>query len=214
LTYLDGGADTGFRHVEASKDEPHLYKVKGTQKGMSLKQVPLSRSSLNQGDAFILYASPSMVWAWHGETANPNEKAKAMSHGEKMCTMGTVTAIEPTDAEGDNAEFWAYLGDGEIQPAEAGDKEVKNFAPVLFRIKDNGDGVPIAPEKMAEAHPIKMRFGPPTSKLARSLLDDGDVFLLDAGWEVFLWMGKACDKSEKLAGMIIAETYMVRLFHA
>ena len=211
LSYLKGGFATGFRHVEPSKDEPHLYKIKGTKKGMSMAQVPVSKSSLNQGDSFILFANKSLVWIWHGESSNPDEKARANSAAEEMCTQGTAVIIESSDAEGENAEFWAYLGDGTIQPAEGGDEEIKDFVPVLFRIKDKGTGGSINAEKVAEAQPIKRRFGPPTSKIARSLLDDDDVFLLDAGWEIFLWMGKACDKSEKLAGMSIAENYMVRL---
>eukprot|EP00523_Entomoneis_sp_CCMP467_P022637 CAMPEP_0168858320 /NCGR_PEP_ID=MMETSP0727-20121128/16226_1 /TAXON_ID=265536 /ORGANISM="Amphiprora sp., Strain CCMP467" /LENGTH=421 /DNA_ID=CAMNT_0008913059 /DNA_START=38 /DNA_END=1304 /DNA_ORIENTATION=- len=208
IKVLDGGVDTGFRHVEASKDKPHLYKIKGTERGMSLTQISLSKSSLNQGDSFILFANPATVWVWHGASSNPDEKAKANREGEEMCTEGTVVAIEASEPEADNAEFWAYLGDGEIQAAEDGDKEVKNFVPILFLIKDYGKGTEIKPEKIAEAQPIKMRWGPPTSKLQKSFLDDSDVFLLDAGWEVYLWMGKSCDKSEKLAGMAIAESYM------
>ena len=54
-----------------------------------------------------------------------------------------------------------------------------------------------------------MRFGTTVSKLDKSLLDESDVFLLDAGWEVFLWIGKDSDKSEKLTGMAKADSYMV-----
>ena len=208
VKYLSGGVATGFRHVEATKEVPHLYKIKGTEKGMSMAQVSLSKSSLNQGDCFILFANKSLVWIWQGASSNPDEKARAVSAGEEMCTEGTVAIIEASEPEGDNAEFWAYLGDGAIQPAESGDEEVDGFTPILYLIKDYGKGS-ITPEKIAEAEPIKKRWGPPVSKIAKSLLDDGDVFLLDSGWEVFLWMGKNCDKSEKLAGMSIAEKYMV-----
>eukprot|EP00527_Entomoneis_sp_CCMP2396_P007735 CAMPEP_0198141434 /NCGR_PEP_ID=MMETSP1443-20131203/4435_1 /TAXON_ID=186043 /ORGANISM="Entomoneis sp., Strain CCMP2396" /LENGTH=369 /DNA_ID=CAMNT_0043804183 /DNA_START=45 /DNA_END=1154 /DNA_ORIENTATION=+ len=200
MTYLDGGADTGFRHVEPSKDEPHLYKIKGTEKGMSMSQVPLSKSSLNQGDCFILFANSSMVWVWFGESANPDEKSKANSAGEDMCTEGTVVLVE---SEGDSAEFWAYLGEGEIQAVEGGDEEIKAYTPVLYKIA--GDG---SIDKVAEGEPSKVRWGPRTSKLDRAALDESDVFLLDAGFSVFLWMGKSSDKSEKMSGMLIAEKYM------
>jgi gelsolin len=158
---------------------------------------------LNQGDTFILYANPSLVWIWHGESSNPDEKAKANEAGEQMCTEGTVKIIEASDPEEDNPEFWAYLGDGEIQPAEDGDKDVKAFVPILYRIA--GDGTTT---KVAEGEPVKIRWGHPVVKLDRSVLDDSDVFLLDAGFEVFLWMGKVSDKEEKLAGMEMGDKYM------
>jgi gelsolin len=66
LVYLDGGVDTGFNHVEPTETEPHLYRVKGTEKAMSLTQMPLSKDSLNGGDSFILFAGPEKVWLWNG----------------------------------------------------------------------------------------------------------------------------------------------------
>merc|ERR1712150_119228 len=135
------------------------------------------------GDSFILFASKCCVFVWHGETSNPDEKAKANRAAEEMCVDGTVNVIESSEPEGDNAEFWAYLGDGTIAPAEGGDEEIKDYVPVLYLIKDYGTGEKINLEKIAMAEPIKRRFGPPVSKISKSLLDDGDVFLLDSGWK-------------------------------
>merc|ERR1712226_1089447 len=136
IKVLDGGVDTGFRHIEATKEKPHLYKIKGTEKGMSMTQISVSKSSLNQGDSFILFASKCCVFVLHGETSNPDEKAKANRAAEEMCVDGTVNVIESSEPEGDNAEFWAYLGDGTIAPAEGGDEEIKDYVPVLYLIKD------------------------------------------------------------------------------
>jgi gelsolin len=118
LTYMEGGTETGFNVVEPTEDTPHLYRVKGTQKGMSLTQVDLSKSSLSEGDAFILIANKAKVWLWNGTLANPDEKAKANSMAENMCTLGTVTTLDQGHGDDEEAEFWAYLGDGEIQEAD------------------------------------------------------------------------------------------------
>jgi gelsolin len=67
LEYLDGGIETGFRHVEPSPENPTLFHVKGTMKNMTLTQVPLSKNSLNEGDSFILNAGKDKVWCWHGK---------------------------------------------------------------------------------------------------------------------------------------------------
>ena len=46
------------------------------------------------------------------------------------------------------------------------------------------------------------------SKGRAELLDDDDVFLLDAGWEVYLWVGNGSDKDEKIAGLTKADEYL------
>lgn len=70
LTYWEGGVDTGFNHVEPTEENPNLYKVKGTEAGMSLTQIKLEKGSLNNGDSFILVASADKVWCWNGESVS------------------------------------------------------------------------------------------------------------------------------------------------
>jgi gelsolin len=108
LTYLEGGVDSGLTHVEPTKDVPHLYKFKGIQKGTSLLQMQVSKNSLRKGDSFILFANPATVWSWHGESANPHEKARAITLDESMCTEGTVVTMDQGDGDEEDADFWAY----------------------------------------------------------------------------------------------------------
>jgi len=204
LVYLEGGVETGFNKVEATKEEPHLYRVKGTEKGMSLTQVPLSKSSLNNGDSFILFATNGLVWTWHGESANPDEKFRSNSQAEKMCTQGTVKTLSQGHGDEDE-EFWAYLGNGEIQEADDHDVHVEEFAPLLFRLSDNLDE---PAEQVAVGEKVKIGFRQSSTRLHKSNLDESDVFLLDAGWEVFVWIGKDSDRSEKLAAMGKADAYL------
>lgn len=67
VEYLDGGIESGFNHVEPDEEHPVLYRVKGTKKRRTLTQVPMSKSSLNSGDSFILFAGKAKVWCWHGQ---------------------------------------------------------------------------------------------------------------------------------------------------
>ena len=41
LTYLDGGIESGFRHVEPSKDDPHLFQIKGHIKAGTIRMTQL-----------------------------------------------------------------------------------------------------------------------------------------------------------------------------
>lgn len=209
LKYLEGGIASGFTHVEAKEDKPNLYKIKGSEKGLSMSQMPMAKSSLNGGDSFILFVNAKTVWVWHGAEANPDEKAKANTVAEKMCTEGTAVVLNQGDGDEEDGAFWGYIGsEGEIAPPEEGDELIEEFAPLLFKITGEGEV-----EQVAKAEKMKS-WRQVVSKFDKSLLDDNDVFLLDAGWEVFLWMGNDCDKSEKLSGVAKADTYMVRYFYS
>lgn len=84
IEYLEGGIESGFRHVKEEEAEPALFQVKGTKKKMTLTQVPLSKSSLNAGDSFILMKSKQFVWVWHGKHARPMEKVMCNQWAEHM----------------------------------------------------------------------------------------------------------------------------------
>lgn len=89
VEYLDGGIESGFNHVEPDPEHPVLFQVKGTKQKMTLKQVPLSKSSLNAGDSFILFGGKAKVWCWHGNKAKPLEKANSNQWAEHMVrTLG------------------------------------------------------------------------------------------------------------------------------
>ena len=73
LQYLDGGIETGFTHVEPTKDQPLFFQFSvrkdpnARQKKGELLQVPMTTASMDSSGAFILYADKSSVWAWHGK---------------------------------------------------------------------------------------------------------------------------------------------------
>jgi gelsolin len=200
LAYLAGGAASGFTHVEASVDVPHLYRVKGTEKGLSLTQMPLAKTSLNKGDSFILFANNENVWVWHGESSNYDEKTRVISTAEAMCSQGSVTILEQGE---DSEQFWAYLpGDGDIAEADELDETIEQYSPTLFLLMPGE-----TPEEVAKGEPVKVRFGRPEPRLSRSLLDEANVYLIDAGWELFVWIGASSERSEKLSAMALADAY-------
>ena len=51
---LDGGTQTGFRHVENEKYNPRLLHIKRGRWNLMVEQVPMSKDSLNQSDAYII----------------------------------------------------------------------------------------------------------------------------------------------------------------
>jgi|Transcript_32251 hypothetical protein len=73
--YLEGGVESGFRHVEPEVYEPRLLQVKG-KRHPRVFSVPVSASSLNMGDCFVLDLG-LQLYCWFGMEANMFERNKA-----------------------------------------------------------------------------------------------------------------------------------------
>lgn len=213
LEYLEGGIDSGFNRVEPTKEKPFFFKFRsrGKNKG-ELVQVPMTETSMDSQSGFILYADKATVWAWHGEDCKIFDKIACTQKAEELCTLGTVTVLTQGDGDDEDSEFWEYLEPGEsgssvgslqrsksIGRISTGWKERENlanaleeFQPKLFVV----DSDPTGPlEEVGE--------------LNRDSLDDSNVFLLDSGWELFVWIGKAADPGEKVAALGAADRYAV-----
>jgi hypothetical protein len=74
--------------VEPTKDEPHLYRLKGANKTqMTLTQLAVRRDQMNAGDVFVLVAGEDHVWLWIGEESNSHEKtSKLVLRGKAECS--------------------------------------------------------------------------------------------------------------------------------
>ena len=78
VTYLKGGIESGFNHVEEEKREAVLLHVKGVRGAVILKEVERRKDSMNSGDVFILDDfNNKIVYQWNGKGANVHEKMKA-----------------------------------------------------------------------------------------------------------------------------------------
>lgn len=51
---MEGGVDTGFRHVERDQYEPRFFKVKKVDRRTEVKQIPMRLKNFNSGDVFIM----------------------------------------------------------------------------------------------------------------------------------------------------------------
>jgi len=113
VKYLEGGIESGFRHVEPSIDKPHMYRVKGKRTTLRLTQVPIRRDAMNSGDVFILAGNPETVWVWVGSMANKYEKAKAGEIARTFRKTGKEEIVildeGANDTRTENPKFWEYL---------------------------------------------------------------------------------------------------------
>lgn len=216
LEYLEGGVESGFNHVEPTKEKPLFFKFRArdNKKG-ELVQVPMSISSMDSGSGFILFADKSSVWAWHGKDLKPLEKIACTHQGDKLCTLGTVTVLAQGHGDDEDTEFWNYLekadggkgGSTSRSIGNAGAKQnrgLSEFKPKLYLV----DSDPTKPlQQVGFGQLIKKAASVRMPGFSRSSLDDSNVFLLDSGWKIFVWIGKAADAGEKVAALGAADRY-------
>eukprot|EP00179_Madagascaria_erythrocladioides_P012160 CAMPEP_0198365786 /NCGR_PEP_ID=MMETSP1450-20131203/154349_1 /TAXON_ID=753684 ORGANISM="Madagascaria erythrocladiodes, Strain CCMP3234" /NCGR_SAMPLE_ID=MMETSP1450 /ASSEMBLY_ACC=CAM_ASM_001115 /LENGTH=465 /DNA_ID=CAMNT_0044073241 /DNA_START=138 /DNA_END=1536 /DNA_ORIENTATION=+ len=198
LRIMEGGIDSGFRHVEPEKYEPRLLQLKGKRK-IRASQVPLSGASLNAGDAFVLDGG-LQIFVWQGSKAGIFEKNKAGEMGRALKDERPKASIEVLGEEGNDA-FWKLLGGkpDKIKTAEEGGDDAKAekegaAQKKLFRISDADGSLTFKEEK--------------AGKVAKADFDTNDAFVFDAGAIIFVWIGKKASKQEKAKGMQMAMNYL------
>jgi gelsolin len=193
ITYLEGGVDSGFHHVEGGTQIKKLFRVRKTKHTVRVAEVPCIRKSLNQGDCFLLDLGDAL-YPWFGEDASPFERAKCgtRAHNVAISRHGKCAVKEAPDAA-----FWAALGgEGPIAPAsEAPAPEKEDVGEgVLYKLSDASGSLTCSEAKRGD---IKVTD-----------LDSNDVFILDAGREIFVWVGSKASDAERRNAMPTAQAYL------
>lgn len=205
MRVLSGGVASGFHNI--SKDEmknysPRLMQVKGTAKRVVVREVECSASAMNHGDVFLLDCGESKLYQWNGEESGPFERRKASEVIEAIKTEREGTPdVEVLDESSDNEAFWSHVSGslGDVKDAASGgaDSEVKEEAPTVkvFRVSDSSGE-------------LKMEEYKSGDDVKGCKLDSTDVFIVDSGDTVFVWVGTEASKSERRMGMKYATDYL------
>jgi hypothetical protein len=206
---MEGGIESGFRIVKPQDYKPRLLWIKG-RKNVRVVQVPISADSMNSGDVFVLDMGLDL-YQWQGSESAPPERLRAalLCRAIDVERAGKVKVhvIDEADIhhrDADVTEFWTLMGykgvKQTVQGAEgvAGDMEWEKASESdlkLFRLSDASG---------------EMRFSlEATGRLVTlDKLDHDDVMILDAGCEIFVWIGRGATDQERRGGMEAAFNYM------
>eukprot|EP01012_Entosiphon_sulcatum_P041775 TRINITY_DN55662_c0_g1_i1.p1 TRINITY_DN55662_c0_g1~~TRINITY_DN55662_c0_g1_i1.p1 ORF type:complete len:364 (-),score=69.37 TRINITY_DN55662_c0_g1_i1:29-1120(-) len=197
IQILAGGIESGFRHVEPEKYVPRLLQVKGRGKKVVVREVEKSGESLNAGDVFLLDLGRRIL-QWTGKDANPFEKAKGGEVARLLADdhKGKVEIVE----QGRESEFfWEALGGRTAtKPASEGgdDAKAQERPKTLLKLSDAGGSLEFT--EIARGNPTK------------DLLNDHDVFVLDTGLEVFIWVAQGASEAERRGGLQHAQEYLAK----
>ena len=220
LKYLEGGIESGFRHVGDEKDDPHLYHIKGHSKTNTLRmtQEPLRRDALNSGDVFVLVVSEEKVYLWNGKESNKDEKSKGVEVARDFCEKGTVTVLDQgvNDGKTDAKVFWSYIPDKvsvigpikrtvTVQDSDDLDDKGHAYVPTLYKIPA------IVGNRLTKAARASMVPTGPTKKeqpkIDRSYLHENSAYLLDTGYHAYIWLGRKSSPEVRSKAILHGHSY-------
>lgn len=193
---LDGGVDSGFKHVEVKEHRNRLLHLKG-KKNVVVREVPFTIESLNSGDVFVLDAGHD-IYQMNGKECGPMEKAKAAevtrALDDERGGKPNVWVFEEEDTRDVHAsKFWELLGGRKPIAAAIPDTPQKSEKK-LFRLSDETGKM-----LMKEVKEVSIKS-----------LDSKDAFIFDAGFEIFAWIGKGASKEEKSKALAYATDYIFK----
>jgi gelsolin len=216
---IAGGVDSGFRHWDEPEYRAQLLHCFGeNMRSIKFEEVPLAVSSLNGGDVYILDLGKT-IWQWNGKTSSAYEKNRAAEYVRKMQAdrkFAPIKVVEQGDHE--EGQFLAAIGTGAGQPAnQQAQKEIAARAvatqsdPVW---KSRGRGLPAAPAgkklySLSDATGrLVLKEIAQGKAMQKSMLHTDDAFIIDAGDEVFVWIGKKASVKERKFALQYAENYL------
>lgn len=203
ITYLHGGADSGFRAVKPEEYTPRLFHFHGDKFGVTVKEVVRDKSRLDDTDAYILDLGLT-IYQWNGQGCNKDERFKALQYVNKLKEerSGKRIQVEVIDQNSsDEEDFLRHLDGGkeEDQFDNSSDYEAGDKTKELFRLSDAEGSMKFSPEKKG--------------KVSMGDFDSKDVFIFDTKEELFVWIGKATTPAERKNAMTYAHNYLMKSDH-
>jgi len=210
ICLLEGGIESGFNHVKPETFTPRLLHLKG-RTNIRVSQVPIEAKSFNEGDVFELDAGLEL-YQFQGKSAGKNEKGRAgqlcRAIDDERKGKPRINVFSQTDRN--IREFW-----DEVAKYDSSSKDWVNGVPTIA----GDDGKDEEWEKSNEQKLFQLSDASGSltftevkpevkGKYKRAMLKSEDVFIFDAGNEVFAWIGKGSSTQEKREAMQRAQDYL------
>lgn len=199
IIFMEGGADSGFRHVEPEKYQSRLFHFCGEGKNVAMSQIPASKSLLDPGDVFILDMGLT-IYQWNGSGASVFEKQKAMKYMQVLKeersgkSIKTEVIDESEDGLDSDHAFYEALTDND--PKEDFHVSVVDEQPQLYRVSDASGSLKFEHVK--------------DGKIGKKDFDTNDVFILDTKKSCYVWVGRRANPNETKNGFSYAHGHLMK----
>ncbi|NXK47472.1 VILI protein, partial [Chauna torquata] len=186
VVYAGGTSRAGSKEPMPST---RLFHVHGTNEyNTKAFEVPVRASSLNSNDVFVL-KTPSCCYLWYGKGCSGDEREMGKMVADIISKMEKLVIAEGQEP----SEFWVALG-GKSHYANSKRLQEEN---------------PSFPARLFECSNKTGRFlATEIVDFTQDDLEEDDVYLLDTWDQVFFWIGKGANESEKEAAAVMAQEYL------
>lgn len=196
ITLMKGGAATGFRHVTPTEYKPRLFQVVGERKKINVLEIPMKKGNINSDDVFI-FDLGLQIYQLNGEKANKDEKFRATQYVQQVRSerggKAKVEVLEEDQTSPDHEVFKSLK-------AGVSKNSIKRPAPPpptqkgMYKLSDASG---------------KLTFSTISDgSLNKGALDSKDVFLVDGGKSLFVWVGQGASRAERQNGMAFATKFL------
>jgi len=199
IRIMKGGAESGFHHIKPHEYQPRLLHIRVEQHShIRVKEVPKNLSSLNSGDVFVLDCGLEL-WQFNGKKSQGSEKNKGsvLVHGINEQRDGKAKLHIVDEGDSETSEFFKLLGGtgkDKIADDTSDDAYDKDATKAMLRLSEEGGKFSFT--KISEG------------TLSRKSLDTNDVFVIDTGFEIIVWIGKKASQAEKKLGLQYGVEYI------
>jgi gelsolin len=199
ISIMEGGAESGFRHVKPTEYKPRLLHFSGVKQVVRLKEVPLAKARIQSGDVFILDLGLTL-YQWNGSGSSKDERFKAMQYMNLLKSERGSAQTQTLEEDGISPEhpFFQALTEQD-RPDSPSSEPSLEATPELFKVSDAAGHIKLTEVKKG--------------KVARGDLDSNDVFILDVGNQCFVWVGQAASSSERQNGLGYAHSHLMKTSH-
>lgn len=199
ITILRGGAESGFKKVEATKYEPRLLHFHGDRKHVEVTEIARCLDLLDSSDVYILDLGLK-IFQWNGRNSNKDERFRAawyvndIKHQRGKCTSETID-----EGMRSCGIFYGMLDEVADKNENNSSNSTETVTKKLFRLSDASGEMTFRLER--------------EGCMTHRDLDTNDVFILDTCNDVFVWIGKGTSHNEKKNAMAYAHNYLMRTQH-
>lgn len=193
LSTMSGGAETGFRHVEPVEYKPRLLHFAKEKRHVCVREIQMVKDNVKSSDVYIIDSGTNIIH-WNGCECSKDEKFKAAQYvqalEEERGGRAKSEVIDESDC-GKPDRMMDLLAD---DPVDDDDESVGEREQKLFILSDADGSLDFEEKK--------------TGGITPEDFNSDDVFIFDAGMEIFVWVGDNASPSEKRNAIPYAHKYL------
>eukprot|EP01065_Artemidia_motanka_P026839 TRINITY_DN32073_c0_g1_i1.p1 TRINITY_DN32073_c0_g1~~TRINITY_DN32073_c0_g1_i1.p1 ORF type:complete len:410 (+),score=162.28 TRINITY_DN32073_c0_g1_i1:63-1232(+) len=207
---MEGGVESGFRHVVPEEWVPRLFHVHKPSGGKArVREVQCCLESFDRSDVMLLDLGKT-IFQWNGASASPFEKSAGSAEAQSLVGEGSYRpdakhVVVDDDGDGDVVKEGEMLE--HLKPADEEQRADMERVKALRAAHAEAASRPRAIMRLCDAGG-SLQFSQVADKLDKGVLSSEDAFVVDAGSQVYVWVGSGASKAERTQGLSFAQRYL------